>query len=127
MEVPGPGGSGHRHLRRIGPGRRAVQALRLYRRERGPYGEGHPYLSIRALEPRGAPRGRRGAHRFQSILRRDSHDHQDRHQRLRPHRAHGVPRRRRQLQGHRSRCHQRPARARLPGLHAEVRLGARPL
>ena len=58
---------------------------------------------------------------------RHRHDHQDRHQRLRPHRAHGVPRGRAELLRHRDRCHQRPARARLPRLHAELRLGARPL
>ena len=59
--------------------------------------------------------------------RSNFHDHQDRHQRLRPHRAHGVSRRRAELRRHRDRRHQRPARARLPRLHAAVRLGARPL
>ena len=49
------------------------------------------------------------------------------HQRIRPHRpqraAFGAP----ELQRHRGRGDQRPARAGLPGLHAQVRLGAWPL
>ena len=63
----------------------------------------------------------------QSVNPRGKYDDQDRYQRLRPHRPHGVPRCRAELQRHRSRGHQRPARARLPGLHAQVRQRARPL
>jgi hypothetical protein len=52
--------------------------------------------------PRGMPvRGAGcGAGPFIDCTLGDRHDHQDRHQRLWPHRAHGVPRRRRELQGH---------------------------
>ena len=55
------------------------------------------------------------------------HGYQSRHQRIRAHRAHGVSRSRAAFRRHRDRRHQRPARARLSRLHAEVRLGAWPL
>ena len=101
----------HRPLRRVGARAGALQAFRVHGRERRRDGQGR-------VEP---------ALSSSSTFRSTHHDHQDRHQRLRPHRAHGVSRRRAELQRHRGGRHQRPARARVPRLHAAVRLGARPL
>ena len=59
---------------------------------------------------------------------RETHGNQGRHQRIRPHRPDGVPCRRPELPGHDpGGWDQRPARPRVPGLHAQVRLGAWPL
>jgi len=55
------------------------------------------------------------------------HDYQSRHQRFWSYRPHGFPCHRQGFPRHRSGRHQRSARARLPGLHAEVRLRAWPL
>ena len=98
-------------LRRIGAGGRCCSSTSASRRRTSRPRCGRRSRALISLSSPGGP----------------FHDHQDRHQRLRPHRPHGVSRRRAELQGHRGRRHQRPARARLPGLHAAVRLGARPL
>jgi hypothetical protein len=74
----------HRHLRRIGAGAGAVQAFRLHARERGRHRAGRADQEVQA---RAAPRDS-----FSVLTLEKTHDHQDWHQRLRPHRPQRVPR-----------------------------------
>ena len=114
-------GRRHRHLRRVGAGRCAIQALRHHVRCRS---VGRPAL-CGASPPR--PEAGIPVRFHDSFESGEKHDDQGGHQRIRPHRPHGVARGGARLSGHRGGRHQRPARARLPRLHAAVRLRARPL
>ncbi len=100
VEVPGPGGGRHRHASANPPRPACCSSTSASRWKTSPI----PCAprSPSNSRPRGSRVRRAGCGAGPAFIDRtlgDRHDHQDRHQRLRPHRAHGVPCRRGQLQG----------------------------